>query len=266
MPQQRNSEEAMITPDFIDKPEDMINQIVLGDCLETMRRMPDNFVDCIITSPPYNMRTRIRNGEYTTRERSEHFSKKYEHFGDDLSIEDYEATHTKALAEMMRVSSLVFWNIQIVTGSKEAVFKILGKFAEQIRDVVIWDKGSGQPAMHEGVLNRATELIIAFEPDGRKGRTFAKHDFKRGTVQDIWRFGRGGKGLVKAHAAVFPEKLVGFIIQNFTKEDETIYDPFLGTGTVAKVAKDLNRNYIGSEISKEYCDIAEERLRQEALV
>ena len=50
------------------------------DCLETMKRLKDKSVDLVVTSPPYNMRTRIRNGEYTTRELSEHFSKKYSHF------------------------------------------------------------------------------------------------------------------------------------------------------------------------------------------
>jgi len=245
------------------KPQaNTLDTIYNEDCLETMKRMPDDSIDLVITSPPYNMRTRIRNGEYTTREKSEHFSKKYDHFGDDLSIEEYENHHTEVLTELLRVSGLVFWNIQLVTGSKEAVFKIIGKFATQIRDVIVWDKGHGQPAMHEGVLNKATELIIVFEADGRKGRTFGKYEFDRGTLQDIWRFGRGGKGQNKGHGAVFPEELVAHILTNFTKENEVVYDPFMGTGTVARVCKNLNRSYIGSEISKEYCDIAEERLGQ----
>ena len=47
------------------------------DCMEYMKSLPDNSFDLIVTSPPYNMRTRVRNGQYTTREKSEHFSKKY---------------------------------------------------------------------------------------------------------------------------------------------------------------------------------------------
>ena len=73
----------------------------------TMARMPDGFVDLIVTSPPYNMRTRIRNGKYTTREWSEHFSKKYAHFRDDLSIHEYYRQHRRIISEMLRVSSLV---------------------------------------------------------------------------------------------------------------------------------------------------------------
>ena len=51
-----------------------IDSIICGDCLEIIQTMPDDSVDIAVTSPPYNMRTRIRNGEYTTRETSEHFS------------------------------------------------------------------------------------------------------------------------------------------------------------------------------------------------
>lgn len=243
-----------------------LNKIYNEDCLETMKRMPDNFVDCVITSPPYNMRTRIRNGQYTTREKSEHFSKKYAHFGDDLSISEYEDLHTNILEELLRISPIVFWNIQIVTGSKEAVFRIIGKFSEYIKDIAIWDKGHGQPSMHPAVMNRATELILILESDGKKGRAFSKYNFGRGTLSDIWRFGRGSRKLVKGHAAVFPENLVTHILNNFTEHGETIYDPFMGTGTTAAVCKKLNRNYIGSEISKEYCELAYERLKQGVLL
>ena len=63
------------------------NKIYNRDCLEGLKELPDNSVDMVLTSPPYNMRTRIRNGQYTVREHSEHFSKKYKYFGDDLPIE-----------------------------------------------------------------------------------------------------------------------------------------------------------------------------------
>jgi len=71
-----------------------VNKLYNENCLETLKRMPDKFVDLIVTSPPYNMRTRIRNGEYTKREKSEHFSKKYKHFSDDLTIEEFNAFHS----------------------------------------------------------------------------------------------------------------------------------------------------------------------------
>ena len=236
-----------------------------GDCLEVMKELLDSSIDCVITSPPYNMRLRIRNGEYTQREMGAHFSKKYTEFKDALPMEDYYKFHTDCLKEMFRLSPIIFWNIQIVTGSKEAVFKIIGDFSRWITDVIIWDKGFGQPAMNGGVLNRGYELIIVFERDRKNGRTFNNYVFKRGEMQDIWRLGRGNDLNIKGHNAVFPVLLVNNILNGWTRSSDTILDPFLGSGTTARACKDLGRKCIGIEISKKYCDIAVQRLAQEVL-
>jgi site-specific DNA-methyltransferase (adenine-specific)/modification methylase len=237
-----------------------LNKIHNIDCLEFMKTLPDKCIDCVITSPPYNMRLRIRNGEYTQREFGAHFSKKYKDFGDALPMEEYYKFHKNVLLELLRLSPIVFWNIQIVTGSKEAIFKIIGDFAREITDIIVWDKGFGQPAINEGVLNSAYELIIILESDRKNGRKFNQCYFGRGTVQNIWRLGRGGKGKVKTHTAVFPIKLVTNILEGWTKEGDTIFDPFMGTGTTAVACKHLKRNYIGCEISADYCKIIEDRL------
>ena len=105
-----------------------INQIHQGDCLELMKNIPDNSIDLIITSPPYNMRTRIRNGQYTEREKSEHFSKKYTYFADAMPVEDYYIFHKGAINQMLCISNVLIYNIAIVTGSKEALFRIIGDF------------------------------------------------------------------------------------------------------------------------------------------
>ena len=243
-----------------------LNKIYCGDCLELMKQLPDKSIDLVVTSPPYNMRTRIRNGEYTEREKSEHFSKKYSEFSDALPIEEYYNFHKKVIKEYLRISDLVFINIQIVTGSKEAWFKLIGDFNRQIKDIIVWDKGEGQPAMHPAVINRGYELIIILEAKATAGRAFNKSYFKRGEMSDIWRYGRGGNGLVDGHSALFPIDLVGKIINNWSKENDTILDPFLGSGTTAVACKQLKRNFIGIEISQKYCDIANGRLRQNILL
>jgi site-specific DNA-methyltransferase (adenine-specific)/modification methylase len=237
-----------------------MNEIRRGNCLELMKKMDENSVDLIFTSPPYNMRTRVRKGEYTTREKSEHFSKKYEHFDDALSIKEYEDFHTDVLKECLRLSKITLWNIQIVTGSKEAIFKIIGKFATSIKDIIIWDKGHGQPAMHEGCINRATELIIIFEQNASAGRTLKTYNFERGMLEDIWRIKRGKS--IKGHGACFSIDLAKKAILNFTKEGDTVLDPFTGSGTTNVACKETNRNCIGIELSKEYCEIATKRLEQ----
>lgn len=239
-------------------------KIIQGDCLEVMKTFKDKSFDLTVTSPPYNMRTRIRNGEYTEREKSEHFSKKYSNFDDALSIEDYFDFHKNCISEMLRISPLVFINFQIVTGSKEAWFKLIGEFSKYIKDVVIWDKGEGQPAMHDLVINRSYELILILENPASAGRAFKNSYFERGTMSDVWRLGRGRNSLTSEHTATFPEELAKKVINGWTKEGDRILDPFLGTGTTLVAAKQLNRNAVGIEISPEYCKIAQQRLDAQA--
>lgn len=247
-------------------PNDFIDQVIQGDCLEIMKQMPDKCVDLVVTSPPYNMRTRIRNGEYTEREKSQHFSKKYSEFDDALSIGDYYSFHSQVIREMLRISPIAFINIQVVTGSKEAWFGLIGDFNKEIKDIIIWDKGEGQPAMHDSVINRGYEMILVLESEPTAGRAFSKSYFRRGTMSDIWRCGRGGGGETKGHGAVFPVEVASKAIQGWSKEEDTIFDPFIGTGTTAVAAKKLGRHFIGIEISEKYCEIARDRLRQGVLL
>lgn len=235
-----------------------INKIYNESCVDTLARISDKFVDLVITSPPYNMRTRISNGKYIAREKTKNFSKKYDYFSDDLPIDEFYSFHLFVLKELLRVSKIVCYNFQIVTGSKEAFFKIIGDLSTEIKDIIIWDKGNGQPAMHEMVLNSCYEVILILEDDRKRGRAIQNAKFKRGEMNNIFRIGRGEK-IVEGHNAVFPEILVGELMKAFSKEFDLIYDPFMGSGTTAIVANKLNRNWIGSEITKEYFELANKR-------
>lgn len=238
-----------------------LNKIYNESCLDTMSRMPNKFVDLVVTSPPYNMRIRLRNGQYTTREKTEHFSKKYKYYDDAMPINEFYEFHKRVLAELLRVSKIVCYNFQIVTGSKEAFFKIIGDFSSDIKDIMIWDKGYGQPAMHEKVLNSCYEMILILEDDKKGGREIQNAKFKRGEMNNILRIGRG-KRISDIHGAVFPERLPYELIKAFSDEDSLIYDPFMGSGTTGLVAVKLGRNFIGSEIVKEYCEVAEARIAE----
>lgn len=107
----------------------MFAHVVNEDCMATMGRLPDDSVDLVITSPPYNMNLRIRNGAYCSRQITKEFSTKYEGFDDNLPIDEFYQFHLAALREMLRIAPLVFYNIQVVTGSKRAFFKIIGDLA-----------------------------------------------------------------------------------------------------------------------------------------
>jgi len=238
-----------------------INKIYNENCIETMKNINDQEVDIVITSPPYNMNWRVYKGKYISRQLNDKGSKKYEGFTDNLPVEEFYELHSNILMELLRVSKIIFYNIQIVTGSKRAFFKMIGEFNEHLKDIIIWDKVNSQPAMQKNVLNSQNELILIFG-DNPIGRAFSKVNFERGTLSNIWKIKRGKK-ISSSHGAVFPEELVNNILINFSNENDLVYDPFMGTGTVAVCSKHLKRNYIGSEISKDYCEIAENRLSEE---
>jgi site-specific DNA-methyltransferase (adenine-specific)/modification methylase len=227
-----------------------------------MKRMPDGFVDLVVTSPPYNMNLRINKGKYCSRQIVKEISTKYEDFADNMPIDQFYEFHKEVLTELLRVSNLVFYNIQIVTGSKRAFFQLIGDFSENLKEIIVWDKGHGQPAMKEQVLNRRSELLLVFEKDYPISRQFRTATFERGTLDDVWLIQRERKKSAAKHGATFPEKLVEKIVENFSKAGDVVYDPFLGTGTTVYVASKLGRSYIGSEISQEYADIAKQRLTQ----
>jgi len=236
-----------------------VNKIYNEDCEITLGKMQDKSIDLVVTSPPYNMRTRIRNGKYTTREKSEHFSKKYKHFEDALPIDEFYQLHKRILSELLRVSKVVCYNFQIVTGSKEAFFKIIGDFNTKIKDIIIWDKNTGQPAMHEKVLNSVYEMILILEDDDRAGRVIQNAKFPRGGMNNIIRVKRGKKQ-TEINGAVFPEKMAAELIKAFSNENDIVYDPFIGSGTTPVVCEKLNRKWIGSELVEQQYKQALKRL------
>lgn len=237
-----------------------LNKIYNENCLDTLKRIDDKFVDLVITSPPYNMNLRIRNGKYCSRQIVKEFSTKYNGFSDNLPIEEFYELHSKIISELLRASKLIFYNIQIVTGSKRAFFKIIGEYSDYLKDIIIWDKGNAQPAMASGVLNRRSELILVFDSQYAISRQYENAKFERGTLDDIWLIKRERNKVRMDHSAIFPSELVKTIIENFSNVNDIIYDPFMGTGTTAIVAKKFNRNFIGSEISKEYFNLSNKRL------
>ncbi len=251
-----------------------LNKIYHEDCLRTLKRMADQSIDLVITSPPYNMNWRIHKtddkidpGRYASRQVTPEMSTKYVNergevtFADNMPWEEYNAFHSKVLSELLRVSDLVFYNIQIVTGSKRSLFKMIGDFHEYLKDIIIWDKGHAEPARQVKVMNSRYEFVLVFENDYPKSRMFRKRgQFVRGSLDDVWTIKRE-RSYDRANAAVFPQLLVAKILKNFSKTGDIVYDHFMGTGTAAVVARNMGRYFVGSEISKEYIELSKKRLR-----
>lgn len=235
------------------------------DCLQTMARLPDNSVNHCVTSPPYNFNLRIHNGKYTKRSVNE--KTKYDgNFEDAMPMQEYFEWQKRVISEMLRVSSgLIFYNIQMVTGNKVAVMKLLGHFAEQVKEVIVWDKINSEPAMGERVLNSEFEFIIIFDKSNAISRQFCSANFDRGTLSNIFRIKKNGENDAhEIHKAAFPRSLPYLLIKHFTCEGETIYDPFMGTGTTGLVCIELKRGFVGSEINQRYFDLSKKRFNYKA--
>lgn len=236
--------------------------LILGNCYDELKKMKDNSVDCVITSPPYNMNLRIRSGKYCSRQIVKEFSTKYDDFSDNMPMEEYYEFHKNVITELLRITKgYIFYIVQPVTGNKPALYKILGDFHKNIKDVIIWNKVTGQPAMANLVMNSVFEYIIIFTKDqtSAMSRQFVDASFARGTLNNVWNIKRR-KSVDKSHAATFPEDISDNIIVNFTKENDVILDPFSGTGTTGVSCLKNKRNYIGIEISEKYLNISKERL------
>jgi site-specific DNA-methyltransferase (adenine-specific)/modification methylase len=235
-----------------------------ADCLEVMEYFIEKGikVDAIVTSPPYNMNLRINNGKYMSRcgwkKHVEEFSTKYKDYKDDLPMDEYFDFQKKFIELALKISDLVFYNIQMITGNKIALFKLLGYFADKVKEVIIWDKVNGQPAMQTGILNSQFEFIIVFSDSKPYNRMFDTAQFIRGTETNVWKIKRETN---KDHKAAFPQELVKRILEDFIPAGAIILDPFMGSGTTAVAAMQSGRKCIGIEISKEYCDIIAERVQ-----
>ncbi len=253
-----------------------LNTIYNEDCLETMKRMPDNFVDLTVTSPPYdNLRT--YNG----------YSFNFELVAKEL----YRVTKDGGVVVWV-VGDATVNGSETGTSFKQALyFKGCGF---KLHDTMIYLKdqlaypdtnryynafeymfvlSKGKPKSVNLIKDKANKSFgrtvsgKGRQKDGTsKVRTRANQPvYEFGVRWNYWLIYNQKRGQETKHPAIFPEQLAQDHIISWSNEGDTIYDPFMGSGTTAKACQELNRNYIGSELSKEYCDIAEERLKQSVL-
>lgn len=209
-----------------------LNTIYNEDCLETMKRMPDNFVDLILTDPPYGINADKGVGGFGS---SSHTAKKYKDNWDSFRpTKEY-------FDEILRV------------GKKTIIFG--GNFFTDLLPVnghwIVWDK-VGE---------------IKFDnPFSKCELAWTNIDKKTVNKYVVIQQGFISADKERYHPTQKPRQLLKGILSDYADDKYIIYDPFMGSGTTARACKDLGFNYIGSEISKEYCDIAESRLKQEVLL
>lgn len=229
------------------------------DCLETMRRMPDGHVDLTLTSPPYdNLRT--YNG--------------YSFDFESIAKELYRVTKPDGMVVWI-VGDAVLNGSESGSSFKQALYFMSLGF--KLHDTMIYEKNSpAYPARADS--NRYTQIfeymfvfakgkvpkqLICDKPNKWAGHKDFSGKLKNPVPDfsprnNIWKYTTSFNGW--KHPAPFPEALAHDHIISWSKEGDLVYDPFMGSGTTAYVAKQLNRKWIGSEISSEYCEMINKRL------
>lgn len=245
-----------------------INKNYNENCLDTMARMEDNFIDLTVTSPPYDD-LRTYNG----------YSFNFESIAKEL----YRVTKKGGVVVWI-VGDKTKDGCESLTSFKQALyFKEIGFSV----DTNIYQKQNYKPVNAKRYDNVFEYIFIlskgkpkTFNPimveKARVKKESGKYRQKDGTFKEsirkanklkkhinIFSYSIGGHIADKIafnHPAIFPEQLANDQIKTWSNENDLVYDCFAGSGTIPKISKINNRNWISSEISKEYCDIISARL------
>ena len=224
-----------------------INKIYLESNLETMAKMPDNFVDLVITSPPYNTGGKsLTTGNF------------YKEYKDNLKDDEYKNFIFENVKELIRVTKhYVVYNFQILSNNKDVYLEFLFQFKDNIKDIAIWKK-QAVAQIQKGKMATVYEFIVILGKDSKMN--FEYNNFPDNNyVPNIQTWTK--KESIQGHGATMPVEMARYFIEYFSKENDLIYDPFMGTGTTAISAILQKRNFIGSEITKEYVDLSNKRLQ-----
>jgi len=225
-----------------------LNKIYNEDCLDTMARMEDNFIDLTITSPPYNLGKKHHTG-------NKKFNA-YDEYIDDLPEDKYQAQQIKMLNELYRVTkeggSLMYnHKNRIREGLQISPYEWLFKTEWTIKQEIVWFNGSQN--FDKVRFYPMTERIYWLSKGNKTNfiNVINQHDLIKDTAE----------GTDKDHKRAFPLSLARKFIMCFPNS-RLIYDPYMGSGTTAEASLCENKSYLGSEISKNYIKTSQNRINK----
>lgn len=268
---------------------DIITKVVLGDCLNVLKKMKLDSVDLIVTSPPYADQ---RNNTYGG-------------IKPDKYVEWF-LPRSKELFRVLKPTGTFILNIKekVASGQRHTyVLELILAMKKQgwlWTEEFVWHKKNCFPGKWPNRFRDSWERLLQFNkqkkfnmyqeevmlPMGNWAKTRLKNlsevDKKRDNSKVGSGFGKNVSNWVgrkkayptnilmiatetgnKNHSAVFPKALPSWFIKLFTKRGDVILDPFLGSGTTCVAALELDRNSLGIEIKKEYCELAIENIKRQ---
>lgn len=234
-------------------------EIYNEDCLLAMKQIEKESVNLILTDPPYNLGNFMKNRDTNLKQMRENF------FGnagwDDLEFSEWEKSMDSFFMESARIikkggSVIVFMAIIKV----ETIKKIAEKHGFYYKTTGIWHKTNPMPRNMNLHFVNSTESWVYFTYGKRTG-TFNNngnlyHDFIETSVTSMSekKFGK--------HPTQKPIALMEHFIKLLSNPGDVVFDGFMGSGTTGVSAINLNRNFIGIELNKEYFDMAANRIKE----
>lgn len=222
-----------------------INKIYNIDCFDGFKLLEDKSVEHVLTSPPYNRKHKGTTNDQLDGAKSD----KYKYSTDN--IDNYFDFLCNSIDECIRVSKgYVFFNIMKNYYNKKDVFAIIGKYSDNIQEIIIWEKKNPLPASGKSITNSYEYFIIFGDSPLKSNTTYTKNIITTAV----------NSKMTKEHKAMMKQEVCDWFVEKFTTEGDTILDPFMGAGTTAISCINLNRNYIGFEITPEYVILSEKRI------
>ncbi|NOZ62865.1 MAG: site-specific DNA-methyltransferase [Calditrichaeota bacterium] len=251
-----------------DFPEEFTDRIICGDSEKVLAQLPDNCVDLIFTSPPYN------------------FGLDYEQSQDDHFWENYFDTLFRIFDQCIRVLKFggrIVVNIQPLFSDYIPSHHIISNFFLNKKLIwkgeILWEKNNynckytswgSWKSPSSPYLKYTWEFLEIFskgdlkKSGDKENIDITADDFKKWVVAK-WSISPERKMKSYGHPAMFPEELVKRVLQLFSYKNDVILDPFNGVGTTTYVAFSFARRYLGIDISEEYCRKAEQRIAAKLL-
>lgn len=252
------------------KPNIFIN----GDCFESMKKMKDNVIDIVMTSPFYNT-SRKSNSKRSLN----HHEGRYDVHLDNLTDEEYIDFSTNLFNDYDRVlkkNGVILYNLSYSSENTHLIWLTIADIIKNTNfttaDTIIWKKKSALPNnTSHNRLTRITEYIFVFcRKDELK--TFNANKEVKSTnakgqkyYENYFNFveAKNNDGKNDLNKATYSSELCEKLLSLYAKDDSLVYDSFMGTGTTAVACRRLGHRFIGSEISYDQCVYSAERMDKE---